>query len=46
VSFRDVEEAMASRGVLVSYKTVRPWCDKFGQKFATGLKKKTSPDRR
>jgi hypothetical protein len=31
VSFRDVEEMMASRGVLLSYETVRRWCDKFGQ---------------
>jgi transposase-like protein len=28
VSFRDAEEAMAARGVLVSYETVRRWCDK------------------
>jgi transposase-like protein len=31
---------MASRGVLVSYETVRRWCDKFGQKVPTGLKKR------
>ena len=40
VSFRDVEEAMASRGVLVSYETVRCWCDKFGHLFAAGLRKR------
>ena len=42
VSFRDVEEAMASRGVLVSYETVRRWCEKFGQLFAAGLRKRRS----
>jgi putative transposase len=40
VSFRDVEELMAARGVLVSYETVRRWCDKFGQSFAAGLRKR------
>ena len=26
VSFRDVEEMMAARGVLVTYETIRRWC--------------------
>ena len=30
-SFRDVEEMMLQRGVVVSYETIRRWCDKFGQ---------------
>jgi putative transposase len=37
VSFRDVEEMMAARGVAVSYETVRRWCDKFGRQFAAGV---------
>ncbi len=40
VSFRDVEEMMASRGVLVSYETIRCWCDKFGHLFAAGLRRR------
>jgi putative transposase len=40
VSFRDVEEAMASRGVLVSYETIRRWCDKFGHDYAAGLRRR------
>jgi putative transposase len=40
VSFRDVEEAMASRGVLVSYETIRRWCDKFGHDCAAGLRRR------
>ena len=40
VSFRDVEEMMASRGVLVSYETVRCWCGKFGGLFAAGLRRR------
>jgi hypothetical protein len=30
LSFRDVEELMSSRGVALSYETVREWCFKFG----------------
>ena len=40
VSFRDVEEMMAARGVLVSYETVRCWCDKFGKACADGLRRR------
>ena len=36
VSFRDVEEAMATRGVLVSYETIRRGCNTFGHLFAAG----------
>ena len=38
--FRDVEEMMAARGVLVSYETVRRWCDKFGKQYADGLRRR------
>jgi putative transposase len=41
-SFRDVEEMMASRGVLVSYESVRRWCEKFGQLYT----ETAWPDRR
>ncbi len=40
VSFRDVEEMMAGRGVLLSYETVRRWCDKFGHQFAGSLRRR------
>ena len=40
VSFRDVEEMVASRGVLVSYETIRCWCDKFGKAYADGLRRR------
>lgn len=32
LSFRDVEDLMAARGVTVSYETVRRWTLKFGQR--------------
>ena len=31
LSFREVEELMLVRGVVVSYETIRRWCAKFGQ---------------
>ena len=31
---------MASRGVLVSYESIRRWCEKFGHQFAAGLRKR------
>src|SRR6266436_3726810 len=35
LSFRDVEELMSSRGVALTYETVREWCLKFGRQWAT-----------
>jgi putative transposase len=30
-SLRDIEELLLERGVVVSYETIRRWCDKFGK---------------
>ena len=30
LSFRDVEELLAARGIVVSYETIRQWCKKYG----------------
>lgn len=38
LSFRDVEELLAERGVRVSYEAVRQWCLKFGPSFARKLR--------
>ncbi len=35
LSFRDVEDLLAERGVEVSYETVRRWVLKFGPAFAS-----------
>jgi len=40
LSFRDVEELMAARGVILSYETVRRWTKKFGQQYANELKRR------
>src|SRR6267142_3935744 len=41
LSFRDVEELLAMRGVALTYETVREWCLKFGQTYANGLRRKS-----
>ncbi len=40
LSFRDVEEIMAMRGVILTYETIREWCRKFGQTFANELRRR------
>jgi putative transposase len=40
LSQRDIEDLLAERGIDVTYETIRLWCNRFGPKFATRLKKK------
>ena len=40
LSFRDVEDLLAERGIVVSYESIRRWCLKFGQRFERALKKR------
>ena len=40
LSHRDIEELLASRGIVVSYESVRLWCNKFGPKYAKRLKRR------
>ena len=40
LSFREVEEILACRGIEVTYETIRQWCKKFGSEFAKKLEKK------
>ncbi|MET9385805.1 IS6 family transposase [Streptomyces sp. NPDC002928] len=40
LSFREVEELMLERSVVVSYETVRRWCVKFGQGYAGALRRR------
>ena len=39
LSFRDIEELLAARGVNISYETVRQWCKKLGQKYCNKISK-------
>ncbi|WP_218082600.1 IS6 family transposase [Anthocerotibacter panamensis] len=38
LSYRDVEEMMAVRGITLTYETVRAWCRKFGQVYANQIR--------
>ena len=40
LSFRDVEDLLAERGIIVSYETIRQWCAKFGPDYARQLKRR------
>ncbi|MBA2660634.1 MAG: IS6 family transposase [Nitrosospira sp.] len=42
LSYRDVEEMMASRGVILTYETVRDWAQKFGGIYAKRLRSRES----
>ena len=37
LSYRDVEELLAARGIIVTYESIRQWCLKFGRDFANKL---------
>src|SRR5919199_197143 len=40
LSYRDVEELLAERGIIVSYETIRQWARKFGQLYANQLRRR------
>ena len=40
LSFRDVEDLLAQRGITVSYEAIRLWCFKFGPEYARTLKRR------
>ncbi|WP_372782894.1 hypothetical protein [Phenylobacterium sp.] len=43
LSFRDVAELLAHRGIEVNYETIRCWTIKFGPAIAANLKRKRPP---
>jgi putative transposase len=40
LSYRDVEELVFERGVIVTYEAIRQWCRKFGQEYANQLRRR------
>ena len=40
LSYRDIEDLLAERGITVSYEAIRLWCNKFGSKYAQRLRRK------
>lgn len=43
MSYRDVEDLLAERGIDVSYETIRCWCRKFGPQIARNLRRLRPP---
>jgi putative transposase len=35
-----VEQLLAARGIVVTYETIRQWCQKFGQQYANHLRRR------
>ena len=40
LSFRDVEDLLAQRGITVTYETIRRWCRTFGRAYARRLRQR------
>ena len=40
LSYRDVEELLVARGVIVTYEALRQWCRQFGQQYANQLRRR------
>ena len=40
LSFRDVEDLLAQRGITVTYETIRQWCQTFGLDYARRLRRR------
>ena len=40
LSFRDVEDLLAERGIVVTHETIRQWCRKFGFDYARKLRRR------
>lgn len=38
LSFRNIEEILVSRGVKVTYESIRQWCLRFGQQYARRIR--------
>src|SRR4029450_12581143 len=43
LSFRDVEDLLAQRGITVSYESIRHWCETFGLACARRLRRRAGP---
>src|SRR5919199_949846 len=40
LSFRDVQDLLAERGIVVSHEAIRQWCTKFGPGYAAGPRRR------
>jgi putative transposase len=39
-SYQDIEDLLAERGIVVSYESIRLWCNKFGPRYARRLRRR------
>jgi putative transposase len=40
LSFRDIEELLTARGIVVTYEAARQWFRKFGQQYAKKIRRR------
>jgi putative transposase len=40
LSYREVEELLLARGIVVSHEAIRTWCDRFAPEYAAGLRRR------
>src|SRR5262245_60328739 len=40
LTYRDVEELLFARGIIVTYEAICKWCRKFGQSYANQLRRR------
>jgi putative transposase len=40
LSYRNGEERLFERGIIVTYEAIRQWCRKFGQAYANQLRRR------
>ncbi len=43
LSFRDVQDLLAGRGIIISHESIRQWCAKFAAAFAAGCVDEGAP---
>ncbi|MEV0324736.1 transposase [Streptomyces sp. NPDC050658] len=39
-SFREIEELLLARGIIVPHETICQWCDRFGPEYAASLRRR------
>jgi hypothetical protein len=40
LSFRDIEDLLAEREIIVTHETIRQWCLRFGQEYANSIRRR------
>jgi len=40
LSFRDIGDLLAERGIIVTHETIRQWCLRFGQEYANSIRRR------